>query len=377
MFRVSQSLLSRTSVLQPLDPISSVTIAEDASQQVISLTGISAGANETQSLRVTASSSDPSLIPDPTPTYTSPDATGSIAFTPRTDQYGTATISVTVEDGGLDNNLATVGDNRTTTQTFDVTVTPVNDLPVLDSAASPQLDWVLTNAGAPTGQVGTLVSKLIEIDGLHNNFSDVDGDLPGIAITGVNLQGGTLWYSSDDGSTWLDVGAVSDEAPRLLAADATTRVYFEPAADFTGTVSDVISFKAWDRNVIWQQLGHDIDGEASGRLRRCITCHFQLMARRLRSAARFTIRQLMVLAQVTCVFIHGPGIFMEPAWSEILMVKLMAITSRHIAVSLSGDGQTVAIGARLEMMAMVVNAGSCSQYIQWMALHGYSLGRRH
>ena len=245
-----------------LDPISSVTIAEDASQQVISLTGISAGANETQSLRVTASSSDPSLIPDPTRTYTSPDATGSIAFTPRAEQHGTATISVTVEDGGLDNDLATVGDNRTTTQTFDVTVTPVNDLPVLDSAATPQLDWVLANAGAPAGQVGTLVSKLIETDGLHNNFSDVDGDLPGIAITGVNLQGGALWYSSDDGATWLDVGAVSDEAPRLLAADATTRVYFEPAADFTGTVSDVISFKAWDRNVIWQQLGLDIDGEA-------------------------------------------------------------------------------------------------------------------
>ena len=34
----------------------------------------------------------------------------------------------------------------------------------------------------------------------------------------------------------------------LLAADSTTRVYFEPAADFSGTVSDVISFKAWDRN---------------------------------------------------------------------------------------------------------------------------------
>ena len=61
---------------------------------------------------------------------------------------------------------------------------------------------------------------------------------------------------------WLEIGAVSDEAPRLLAADETTRVYFEPAPDFTGTVSDVISFKAWDRDVIWQQLGANINGEA-------------------------------------------------------------------------------------------------------------------
>ena len=140
----------------------------------------------------------------------------------------------------------------------------LNAAPVLDDAASPALLSIAEDAGAPSGQVGTFVSSLIDTSGTHNNFSDADGDLPGIAITGVNLQGGALWYSSDNGSTWLDVGAVSDEAPRLLAADATTRVYFEPAADFSGTVSDVISFKAWDRNVLWQQLGVDIDGEAAG-----------------------------------------------------------------------------------------------------------------
>ena len=140
----------------------------------------------------------------------------------------------------------------------------LNAAPVLDPSASPQLNSVTEDAGIPVGQVGTLVSDLIDTGGTHNNFSDVNGDLPGIAITGVNLQGGALWYSSDDGSTWLDVGAVSGEAPRLLAADATTRVYFEPAEDFTGTVSDVITIRAWDRNIEWMQLGLDIGGEAEG-----------------------------------------------------------------------------------------------------------------
>ena len=323
-----------------LDPISAIIIAEDASQQVISLTGISAGANETQSLRVTASSSDPSLIPDPTRTYTSPDATGSIAFTLRAEQHGTATISVTVEDGGLDNDLATVGDNRTTTQTFDVTVTPVNDLPVLDSAASPQLDWVLANAGAPTGQVGTLVSKLIETDGLHNNFSDVDGDLPGIAITGVNLQGGTLWYSSDDGSTWLDVGAVSDEAPRLLAADTTTRVYFEPAADFSGSISDVISFKAWDRNVIWQQLGLDIDGEAAGDNAGDYVA-FSADGQTVAIGARHNSANGLSSGHVRIYSWTGIS------WSQVgVDIDGDADGDRlGYTVSLSADGQTVAIGA--------------------------------
>ena len=41
---------------------------------------------------------------------------------------------VTVEDGGLDNDLNTVGDNATFSRTFDVTVNAVNDLPLLDNS---------------------------------------------------------------------------------------------------------------------------------------------------------------------------------------------------------------------------------------------------
>jgi hypothetical protein len=66
------------------------------------------------------------LIPDPTVAYTSANSTGSIAFTPLSDQSGTATITVTVEDGGLDGDLNTVGDNATFSRTFDVTVNPIN-----------------------------------------------------------------------------------------------------------------------------------------------------------------------------------------------------------------------------------------------------------
>ena len=34
-----------------------------------------------------------------------------LKFTPVADQFGTATITVTVEDGGLDNDLGTPDDN--------------------------------------------------------------------------------------------------------------------------------------------------------------------------------------------------------------------------------------------------------------------------
>ena len=137
-------------------------------------------------------------------------------------------------------------------------------LPVLDNSADPTLGQTQEDAGTPTGVVGTLVSALIDTDGPLDNFSDADGDLPGIAITGVNLQEGTLWSSENNGTGWQQVGTVSDASPRLLAADAGSRLYFQPAADFSGAINDVITFKAWDRTFILQQLGTDIDGEAAG-----------------------------------------------------------------------------------------------------------------
>ncbi|SNT40115.1 hypothetical protein SAMN05421640_3792, partial [Ekhidna lutea] len=89
-------------------------IDEDATEQTVNLSGISAGGGETQTLSVTATSSNTALIPDPTVTYTSAEATGSLTYTPVADQSGTATITVTVDDGQAANN--------TVSKTFTVTV---------------------------------------------------------------------------------------------------------------------------------------------------------------------------------------------------------------------------------------------------------------
>ncbi|MBM3966820.1 MAG: VCBS repeat-containing protein, partial [Planctomycetes bacterium] len=119
-----------------LDAISDVTIAEDAPQQTVNLTGITAGGSESQTLRVSATSSNTALIPSPGVTYTSANPTGSIAFTPISDKSGTSVITVTVEDGGVDNDLATTADNLSYRRSFTVTVTPVNDLPTMDGVAN-------------------------------------------------------------------------------------------------------------------------------------------------------------------------------------------------------------------------------------------------
>jgi hypothetical protein len=111
-----------------LNPLANVTINENASLQTVSLSGITSGAaNELDTLSVTASSSNPALIPTPTVSYTSPNATGSIAFTPAALAFGSATITVTVNDGGASNNVIS--------RTFTVTVNPVNQTPTLGALA--------------------------------------------------------------------------------------------------------------------------------------------------------------------------------------------------------------------------------------------------
>jgi len=109
-----------------LDTIDNVTIEEDAGLQIVQLTGISSGApGENEALVVTASSSDPSLIPAPNITYTSADSMGLLRFAPTTNASGSAVISVRVDDAA-GNNL---------TRAFTVTVNAVNDLPSISDVA--------------------------------------------------------------------------------------------------------------------------------------------------------------------------------------------------------------------------------------------------
>jgi len=132
-----ESVFSNEVMYQPLPPanqpptlgaIADVTVNEGVGQQTVNLSGIGSGAsNELQTLVVTARSSNPALIPDPTVTYTSPNTTGTLRFTPVAFGFGTASITVTVDDGGASNNLVT--------RTFTVTVHPVNQPPTLGAIA--------------------------------------------------------------------------------------------------------------------------------------------------------------------------------------------------------------------------------------------------
>lgn len=141
-------------------------ILEDAVLQTVALSGIRAGGIESQALTVTATSSNPSLIPHPTVTYTSASAFGSLAYTPVANASGTAVITVVVTDDGGTNS----GGINAVTNTFTVTVTAVNDAPT---------DITLTggrvlDAAAIGSSAGTFTATDVEVGDTHT-FSLVSG----------------------------------------------------------------------------------------------------------------------------------------------------------------------------------------------------------
>jgi sulfatase modifying factor 1 len=91
-------------------------------RQTVPLAGISAGGGESQPLRVTASSSNTNIVPNPAVTYTSPQSTGSLSVSRIAGSSGLVTLTVRVEDGGLDLDLATASDNRSVTRAFNAAV---------------------------------------------------------------------------------------------------------------------------------------------------------------------------------------------------------------------------------------------------------------
>jgi hypothetical protein len=127
------------------------TVAEDSGQS--SIVGfayqVSQGApNEnTQTLTFTVTNNNNNLFQQqPSITWSATNPTsGTLVFTPAANAFGTATVTVSARDnGGTLNN----GCEQSTTQTFSITVTPVNDPPTFTMGASPVT--VLEDSGPAT-----------------------------------------------------------------------------------------------------------------------------------------------------------------------------------------------------------------------------------
>ncbi|MEP0871266.1 tandem-95 repeat protein [Trichocoleus desertorum AS-A10] len=130
-----------------------------------------------------------------------------------------------------------------------VAINSVNVAPVL-ADSSIVFNSVNEDSGIPIGAVGTLVSQLADLVGGagQSNVTDAaPGAVTGIAITNTDTANGTWFYSTNNGVTWNSLSGVSNASARLLAADANTRIYFQPNPNFNGAITNTIQFRAWDR----------------------------------------------------------------------------------------------------------------------------------
>ena len=173
----------------------SISLEENAGLQSISLAGITAGANESQNLTVSVSSSNPSLFKTLVVDYIAGNSFGTLGLETAANQRGTATVTVTVDDGTL-----------RTSQTIDVTVVERNDPPTIDTVSPVVLD------------VGT-AEKTINLTGISSGVGESQ----------------ILRIDAFSYATQLISSAIVDRADN--ASTGTLKLTFNPESSGTETVT--------------------------------------------------------------------------------------------------------------------------------------------
>ena len=113
-----------------IDAVPDTSLLEDTNELVIILTGITDGdLDEVQKMAITATSSRPEIIPDPTVIYDSVSTTAELILNPMPNISGISTITITIKDDG---GSIVAGQEDTRTITFQATVLPVNDQPTIN-----------------------------------------------------------------------------------------------------------------------------------------------------------------------------------------------------------------------------------------------------
>ena len=161
-------------------------------------------------------------------------ATGDLTFTPAQDANGSAVVTISVsDDGGVANN----GDDTSDDQTFTITITPVNDAPVL---TVPPAQTMLED-GSLTFSTG---------NGNAISVADLDADEAAgsvqvtLTATSTLTLSGTNGLSFSEGDGTADVsmiftGSISDVNAALDGMEYVPSSSAVVGASLTVTVSDV------------------------------------------------------------------------------------------------------------------------------------------
>ena len=161
-----------------------------------------------------------------------------IRFKPAANYNGDFNLTITVNDKGHTGTSGgehLVNGGLQTTETFLVTVRPVNDAPTVDAGKTAALASVnedITDTSNTGNTVGNVLSALVtSFFKDANDTGDQKGTFAGVLITGnaaTAAQGTWQYYS---GSEWKNIVVSGTSA---LYLDKDTLIRFKPAANYFG-----------------------------------------------------------------------------------------------------------------------------------------------
>jgi hypothetical protein len=198
----------------------------NSATQAVLMTGISPGAaGGNQTIKITATSNKTGLIANPVVSYQSPNSTGYLFFKPKSGQTGTATITVTVNNGGASNNLVK--------QSFMVTVINFAQLPKI--TRTPQ--------GATTlpGKNITMTVAATGQSPFRYQWKFNGTNLPGATTATLNLRKVNALNSGAYSVQISNTLGITNSLPAVVTVITNTAPVFSPPVQANGQFSFQIS----------------------------------------------------------------------------------------------------------------------------------------
>lgn len=175
-------------------------------------------------------------------------ALANAVFVSPANMYGVAQISITANDHGNSGS----GGAKSGSSVIDITIDAVNDAPVLQEDASPEIPQILedalesSDATAGEGEAVEAVNDGATVASFADDIiSDVDPDPLGIAVTAADSSNGDWEFMLHGDSEWTQIPSNTGFAVAvLLPGDAALR--FAPDLHYNG--DSTFTFGAWDRS---------------------------------------------------------------------------------------------------------------------------------
>jgi len=222
-----------------LNAISNITIFQNAGLQTIALTGITSG-SASSNLTISATSSNPSLIPTPTVVYTSPNSSGTLTFTPNPTALGTANITVTGDNGALSSNKVV--------RTFVVTVVAnpkVNQPPTLAPIASLMLiqgSGVQTVALKGISSGSPAENQVLRVTAISSNTRVVQ--TPSVHYTSPSSTGSLTFQPGNVGTSTITVSVNDGGKSNNIVQQSFTVTIFSNKPPTLNPISNVTLAKS-------------------------------------------------------------------------------------------------------------------------------------